>query len=376
MEKDELTANKNVTENENGLFEDAAQSAEVAEAEVLKGEACSNVSQVSDEPEADEGKKAKKPRKKWSKKKKVTIWSIVAAVLVIAIVVSSVTVKFTMFNDEFYSVDLEAIRGGTPIFVDEFDTFNENVWVKDENKNDKGEIIPRRGGWWLKEAVDVKDGNLVITTKKDIENDRWITGAVSATGTPGAEDENGNRGFSRTYGYYEARCKLPKGYGIWSAFWFMPTTANFGSATSRDASVWGSEIDVFEVPIWPQNKIQQAIHVGGYDEKLHTSTFNPRWLTFDKMSDIYDSYHTYGFYWNEDIYKFYIDGKCVWTTSYNNNVSKVDEYMIFSVEIGGKDGKLTENPWRFIGGKMINENKEGDYYQSEFFVDYVKVWDV
>jgi beta-glucanase (GH16 family) len=50
---------------------------------------------------------------------------------------------------------------------------------------------------------------------------------------------SGHNGFNQIYGYFEASMKLPKGQGMWPAFWLMPKSSN-------NSWLWPPEIDIME----------------------------------------------------------------------------------------------------------------------------------
>ena len=80
--------------------------------------------------------------------------------------------------------------------------------------------------------------------------------------------------------------------------------------------------------------------------------------------NLYDGFHTYALKWTPEYYVFYIDGEPTWATT-GGGVSKVKEFLRLTVEIDAGDG------WGPHGKKIgkFDENSE-----SEFLVDYVKVW--
>ena len=51
--------------------------------------------------------------------------------------------------------------------------------------------------------------------------------------------------FEQKYGYFEIRCVLPKGVGMWASFWMMPHGIN---DSIGNGGVDGAEIYVFESP--------------------------------------------------------------------------------------------------------------------------------
>jgi len=96
---------------------------------------------------------------------------------------------------------------------------------------------------------------------------------------------------------------------------------------------------------------------------------------FDDYGDIYDEFHTYGLYWDENIYIFYIDGKRIWSTDCQNNVSQIDSAIYLTVEVGGyvKDNGVP-TPGTSWGDHKSPDCSENDWSKNDvrFLVDYVR----
>ena len=241
----------------------------------------------------------------------------------------------------------------TLTFCDEFDgdSLNTQVW---HTHNSNG---LRKGGYWSDSQCSVSDGSLVITTeyKEDGEfGAGWYTGALATSGS-----------FEQTYGYYECRCILPEGQGLWSAFWLTC----HGSGKENGTGRLGAELDVFESPYgclpgrasW---KVTSNIHYNGYG--LATRYKN---VVISALgNDPYENYNTYGLLWTEDGYVYYINGTEVGRSSFGG-VSEVPEYMVISCEIDGAAGQPTPG-W----SGDIRLNREGRDFSSEFTVDYIRAY--
>ncbi len=91
-----------------------------------------------------------------------------------------------------------------------------------------------------------------------------------------------------TYGRFEVRCRIPKGAGLWPAFW------GFGGET---------EIDVFEFCGEQSNLFKGALHRWG----------RPKFSTNGKrrLSDLSRGFHEYAVEWERDGISWYIDGELV-----------------------------------------------------------------
>lgn len=241
----------------------------------------------------------------------------------------------------------------TLVFADEFDgdSLNKAVW---HTHNSNG---IRKGGYWSDKQASVKDGKLVIRTEY-LENGDfgagWYTAGLSTSNT-----------FEQKNGYFECRCILPKGQGLWSAFWL-----NNGNINQVNGNGYaGAEIDVFESPFGYKKgsdswKITSNIHYNGYE--LQTKYKNVGIYTLD--NDPYENFNTYGVLWTEDEYIFYVNGHETGRTDFGG-VSREPEFLILSCEVDG----AAATPTRGWSG-IITSNPEGNAFSSEFVVDYVRVY--
>lgn len=176
----------------------------------------------------------------------------------------------------------------------------ELVWQEEFNESATGLPDMKRwwyetgaGGWGNNELQDyvsgtyngekiakVEDGRLTITATK-------IDGKVRSIRVNTIE--------SWTYGYFEARLKLPKGKGTWPAFWMMPK--NF-TAWPKDG-----EIDIMEHVGYHQDYVSSSIHCTAYVHSNGTQ----------KTKEIYlkgatDEFHVYALEWTPEYIKSYVDG--------------------------------------------------------------------
>lgn len=243
----------------------------------------------------------------------------------------------------------------TPVFSDEFDgdKLDRTKWNMHYAPNSI-----RRGSYWDMDMAEVRDGNLIIKTeyKEDGLNGNgagWYTVGIDTRNT-----------FSSTYGYYECRCIMPKGYGQWSAFWLISDGMSNIDGTGTD----GAEIDIMESPYWGNKKLKNStihtIHYDGYGEE-HRSKNDGNWRI---EGDPYNEYHTYGLEWNKDGYTFYIDGRKTSETNFGG-ASHVPEFLILSVEVSGENAIPSDQG--FSTGSIEDNGRD---FKSEFIVDYVRVY--
>lgn len=230
--------------------------------------------------------------------------------------------------------------------------------------------IPEQGCWWCPNMVEVKDGNAVIHSR--YEENHQCGGDCPAKGrfTSGIEtrringDGANNKGnsdellFSQAFGYFETRVKVPDADGLWSAFWLQSSNMRKISNAGLD----GTEMDVFE-SAFRKNGISRMGHAliwNGYGADCDSDTH-----IVNLQQSLYDGeYHTFALKWTPEYYVFYIDGEATWATT-GGGVSKVKEFLRLTVEIDAGDG------WGPHSQEIGLFDTASD---SEFLVDYVKVW--
>ena len=284
--------------------------------------------------------------------------ALIIAALLIAIC-ATFTFSACLYPGSLHKIDYD---GMDLIFEDNFDTFDTSVW----HSEDDG---VRRGGYWDINQVKAEDGNLIITTEYKEDGTfgaGWYTGSIytrdtyTLTATDGA-----------AY-YAEVRCKLPAGQGHWGAFWL--------SSPDMKAGGNGTEIDVVESPYYDdpkapsrrKNTAFHTLHAQGYgdEHKVKQSGY------YSVGNDIYENFNTYGVYWDENGYEFYVNGERTRKTSFEPTTAA--QYLWLSVEISGEmTGADPANPDNvYTWGGEITSNPEGQDFVSEFVIDYVKCYKV
>jgi beta-glucanase (GH16 family) len=218
----------------------------------------------------------------------------------------------------------------------------------------------RMGAWWNTDMASVKDGNLLIQTKYYDNGYKggkkgWYSCGLCTDGL-----------FEQTYGYFEIRCILPKGVGMWSAFWMMPHNIN---DSIGNGGVDGAEIDVYESPNYHYklsdnvNVVTSSIHYDAYGaEHQHKTVCTP----FIENNDPYETYTTYGVEWNDKEYIFYINGVETGRTDFGG-ASQVPEYMIVNCNVNGTEGFPLNG---YAGDALTFDSPQ----PTDLVVDYVRVY--
>lgn len=227
----------------------------------------------------------------------------------------------------------------------------------------------RKDEYWCDQMVefDADAGAVVIRSRR--ETDHRCEICVDKAGNPVSEgiftggietSLKDGKIFEQAYGYFETCVKVPRGSGMWSAFWLQCA----GTSKIGNDGMDGTEIDVYESSFMQKNRTKtgNALHLDAYDAPYYRMADN----VSDVGYDLYDGqYHTYGLHWTPEKYVFYVDGKAVWATDFGK-VSRVPEILRLTVEIRNKQ----YGPY----GQYIGTFENHDDDTNDFGIKYVKVW--
>jgi beta-glucanase (GH16 family) len=190
------------------------------------------------------------------------------------------------------------------------------------------------GGWGNNELetytnrpqnAQQQDGNLVITAAKET-----YTGAdgISRNYTSARLKTAGL--FTQTYGRFEARIKIPKGQGLWPAFWMLGNDIN--------TTGWPGcgEIDIMENIGKEPNIVHGSMHGPGY------SGGNPLTGSYTLSSGNFsDDFHVFAVEWEPNVARFYVDGNLYETRTPSDLPSGTKWvydhpfFIILNVAVGG-----------------------------------------
>ncbi|MGV9808461.1 RICIN domain-containing protein [Micromonospora chersina] len=171
------------------------------------------------------------------------------------------------------------------------------------------------------------NGNLVITARK--ENPAgYSCWYGSCQYTSARLLTNGT--FSQAYGRFEARIKIPRGQGLWPAFWML------GNDIATNPWPNSGEIDIMENVGNQPSTVYGTLHGPGYSggNGLGGSTSLPNGQA------LADAFHTYTVDWAPDSITWYLDGvaysrKTPADAGSNRWVFDHPFFMIMNVAVGG-----------------------------------------
>ncbi len=204
------------------------------------------------------------------------------------------------------------------VFEDNFDSLSTKDWNISDNGRDYAQFLPAN--------VSIRSGKFVITTKVQ-------TSGTYAYTSGGIESQHKHAFHPNNYGgkiRIEASAKMPKGKGIWPAFW-----------TLSDAGGWPPEVDIFEtLGLFPQ-RLYMTYHWGNSSATHQQSSTH-----WDGTFDYSLAYHNYAVVWTPDSIMWEIDG--VQRAKYADAASigqLTAQYLILYTQMGGWDGNwpITDN---------------------------------
>lgn len=174
--------------------------------------------------------------------------------------------------------------------------------------------------------VAVRNGSLVLTARrekyvgKDGETRQYTSGRIESRGL-----------FDLQYGRIEARIKLPRGQGIWPAFWML------GSNFARVGWPECGEIDIMENVGFEPSKVHGSLHGPGYSGGHPLSGI----YTLPGRARFSDDFHVFAVEWEPRAIRFYVDG-ILYETQTPENVPAGHRwvfnhpfFIVLNVAVGG-----------------------------------------
>lgn len=256
-----------------------------------------------------------------------------------------------VWSDEFSGTEIDRSKW----------TYDIGNWIVDENGNG---ITP---GWGNNEKeyytdsnenAFIDDGKLIIKAKKEKVSDQFGTYDYTSAKlkTKGL--------FSKKYGRYEMKAKLPVGKGLWPAFWMLPEEDKYGSWAAS------GEIDIVEAWGSRPNTVSGTIH---YGEGWPNNKYTGKEFELPAKRGI-DKWHTYALEWEPGELRWYVDGELYqtqnkWYSKGKDNAANFSYPAPFDQEF-----YLVMN--LAVGGWFDGEVDETTKFPSQMEVDYVRVYDL
>ncbi len=238
---------------------------------------------------------------------------------------------------------IPTLQGWNLIWQDEFDgdTIDPANWTFDIGA----------GGWGNGEAEfytsrpensRVENGMLVIEARQEKYEGSYYTSSRLKT--------QGLQNFQ--YGRVEARLKVPRGKGLWPAFWILGS--NFNGSNWPDCG----EIDIMEYIGKEPDLIMGTLHGPGYSGALGYTKWNRQ------TYNIADDFHTYAIEWEPNGIRWYYDG--------------AHYHTVTPTDIGDREW-VFDHPFFIIlnlavGGQLPGPVGLDTEFPTQYYVDYVRVY--
>ena len=224
----------------------------------------------------------------------------------------------------------ECSAGWKPTFCEDFERPSlgtrwklSDLWTNQTlpDNNEKQCYIPA--------GVEQTPGRLRLTaTKQSIPAEQchgatfdlnYASGMVTTAGCNIYEEPAkcaGLSSFSQAYGYFEISARLPKGKGLWPAFWLLPIDGS-----------WPPEIDVIEVLGHDISRVYTTYHYRNSqgEDQATGSYVGP---------DLSEGFNSFGIDWEPGRLIWYLNGKKIFEYS-GSDVSDKPMYMLLNLAVGG-----------------------------------------
>ena len=215
------------------------------------------------------------------------------------------------------------------------------------------------GGWGNNELesytarpanVQNLGGNLIITAVKE---DYTGADGIARHYTSARLQTKGL--ISQQYGRFEARIKIPRGQGIWPAFWML--------GDNIDTAGWPAcgEIDIMENIGKEPSIVHGTLHAPGYPPEGYTSAY-----TQPSSQSLADDFHVFAVEWEQQQIRLYVDG------------------ILYGTDT--PTGSPQPNSWPFdsqpffmllnlaVGGDWPGNPDSTTQFPQQMLVDYVRVY--
>ncbi len=194
-----------------------------------------------------------------------------------------------------------------------------------------------------------QDGNLVITVLKET-----FTGTDGVTRNYTSARLKTATHFTQAHGRFEARIKVPRGQGIWPAFWVL--------GENIDTVGWPGcgEIDIME-------------NIGSEPGRVHGSLHGPGYSGQTPLTAIYslpggaftDDFHIFAVEWEPTTIRFYVDGNLSLTERPDNLPAGTrwvfDHPFFILLNVA-------------VGGNFPGDPDASSTYPQTMLVDYVRAY--
>jgi beta-glucanase (GH16 family) len=266
-----------------------------------------------------------------------------------------------VWSDEFDGDQVDPAKWDFDLGNGFFD-YKTHQWISGWG-NDELQYYTRDSG-----NVFVKNGQLTIRAVKESIHGCGYTSARLKT-----RKRDGTPLFSKLYGRFEFRAKVPWGKGLWPALWMLPVDDRYGGWAAS------GEIDVMEIVGEKPREVLGTVHFGSSFPKRQLVTHVHELPGGSTVAD----WHVYTVEWEPGEIRWRVDGELWATQNFWWSCSKLEDGA-------GVDAARANdlNPWPApfdqpfylvmnvaVGGDFPGHPNAATQFPAELVVDYVRVYD-
>jgi beta-glucanase (GH16 family) len=251
--------------------------------------------------------------------------------------------------------------------IDDFNgtSLDESIWTCEKNQRPGAELQ-----LYMPENVEVRDSNLVLTAKKEDATYERDGKELTSHYTSGKVITR--KKFNYQYGRTEIWAKLPKGPGVFPAFWSMGELRGWP---------WGGEIDIMEIVggsdqwgnVYRDGQVLASLHWCAPEVEPHDAWVTGKGVNRGPYGEYSlpnrqngqvfgDEYHLFGAEWTKDKIIAYVDdikyGERDLTEYSMREAFHQPHFLLLNFALGGS--------W---AGEV-----DDSLFPIEFDIDWVKVW--
>jgi beta-glucanase (GH16 family) len=171
--------------------------------------------------------------------------------------------------------------------------------------------------WYLPEQARVRRGVVRLVAERrrvrgsDGREHPYVSAMISSGPGPGSRPPR----FAFRYGRAEIRARVPRGRGLWSAFWLLPA--------DRESK---PEIDVMEVLGQRPRNVEMNLHYRDDDGEEHQR--GREWV------GLRSGWHTFAIDWRPGQLEWLVDGRRRWRVR-GSAVPSEPMYLVANLAVGG-----------------------------------------
>ncbi len=155
------------------------------------------------------------------------------------------------------------------------------------------------------------------------------------------------------YGFFECSMKVPKGRGLWPAFWINPQTG------------WPPEIDVLEIVNNGRDSTRNSFHFlhGKNTGNAEIESVLDKGSSYRPPFDFAEGFHTFAVEWTPDTVSHYVDGKLV-----------VKRRFYWTHDDGSDGGPAHVLVNLAVGGDWPGPPQNQSDFPAELAIKFIRVW--